>query len=147
MKVNALFGISIGLMLFSCTNKLSKNAENTASNNDTALIGGDKDAHNCIGSAGYTWSVILKKCVRLWETGLPLKPILKNKDAEFTATIIFSDDKEEAELFIKDEKESIILKAQSTSKPKTYQAHQYQLIQNTNGWRLLHQQKEIYRNF
>jgi hypothetical protein len=31
----------------------------------TPVLGGDKDAHGCIGSAGYTYSQIRKDCVRL----------------------------------------------------------------------------------
>lgn len=30
-------------------------------------VGGDKDAHGCIGSAGYTWCDEKKKCLRQWE--------------------------------------------------------------------------------
>jgi len=31
------------------------------------LVGGDRDAHGCIGSAGYQWCEKLGKCVRPWE--------------------------------------------------------------------------------
>jgi hypothetical protein len=31
------------------------------------LVGADRDAHGCIGSAGYTWSETLQQCVRPWE--------------------------------------------------------------------------------
>jgi len=31
------------------------------------LVGGDKDAHGCIGSAGYTWCEVRKECIRPWE--------------------------------------------------------------------------------
>lgn len=31
------------------------------------MVGGDRDAHGCIGSAGYNWSVPLGKCIRSWE--------------------------------------------------------------------------------
>jgi len=31
------------------------------------LIGGDKDEHGCIGSAGYSWCEIKQKCLRVWE--------------------------------------------------------------------------------
>jgi hypothetical protein len=31
------------------------------------LLGGDKDKHGCIGSAGYTWCEAKKKCLRVWE--------------------------------------------------------------------------------
>lgn len=31
------------------------------------IIGGDKDEHGCIGSAGYTWCEPKQKCLREWE--------------------------------------------------------------------------------
>ncbi|MFA5987382.1 MAG: hypothetical protein WC797_01890 [Candidatus Paceibacterota bacterium] len=31
------------------------------------LVGGDRDTHGCIGSAGYTWCEPLDKCLRIWE--------------------------------------------------------------------------------
>lgn len=31
------------------------------------MVGGDKDAHGCIGSAGYSYSETLGKCIRPWE--------------------------------------------------------------------------------
>ncbi|OGG50363.1 hypothetical protein A3C18_00650 [Candidatus Kaiserbacteria bacterium RIFCSPHIGHO2_02_FULL_54_11b] len=32
------------------------------------LIGGDRDEHGCIGSAGYQWCEARKECIRAWET-------------------------------------------------------------------------------
>jgi len=31
------------------------------------LVGADRDAHGCIGSAGYSWSEELGQCIRPWE--------------------------------------------------------------------------------
>ncbi len=31
------------------------------------LVGGDRDAHGCIGSAGYSWCAREGRCVRPWE--------------------------------------------------------------------------------
>lgn len=31
------------------------------------VVGGDKDEHGCIGSAGYTWCEVKNKCLRVWE--------------------------------------------------------------------------------
>ncbi len=31
------------------------------------LIGGDRDEHGCIGSAGYVWCEVKQKCLRPWE--------------------------------------------------------------------------------
>jgi hypothetical protein len=35
--------------------------------NAQPVVGGDKDAHGCIGSAGYTWCEAKQKCLRSWE--------------------------------------------------------------------------------
>jgi Kazal-type serine protease inhibitor domain len=31
------------------------------------IVGGDKDAHGCIGSAGYVWDTGAQQCLRPWE--------------------------------------------------------------------------------
>lgn len=31
------------------------------------MLGGDRDAHGCIGSAGYSWCEVKNKCLRVWE--------------------------------------------------------------------------------
>jgi len=31
------------------------------------IVGGDKDVHGCIGSAGYSWCEAKQKCLRIWE--------------------------------------------------------------------------------
>lgn len=33
----------------------------------TPIVGGDKDIHGCIGSAGYSWCAVKNKCLRVWE--------------------------------------------------------------------------------
>jgi len=33
----------------------------------TPIMGGDRDAHGCIGSAGYSWCEQKQKCLRVWE--------------------------------------------------------------------------------
>ncbi|MCX6804048.1 MAG: DUF333 domain-containing protein [Candidatus Diapherotrites archaeon] len=37
------------------------------SDGNNALVGGDRDSHGCIGSAGYTWCEAKQKCLRIWE--------------------------------------------------------------------------------
>jgi hypothetical protein len=43
--------------------KLAKASVSTT----TPIIGGDKDSHGCIGSAGYSWCEVKNKCLRVWE--------------------------------------------------------------------------------
>ena len=35
------------------------------------LVGGDRDAHGCIPSAGYSWCASTNSCIRAWETECP----------------------------------------------------------------------------
>lgn len=39
------------------------------SNEQADLVGGDKDEHGCISSAGYSWCESGQKCLRPWEEG------------------------------------------------------------------------------
>ncbi len=61
------------VLLAGCTqpaqpaDNLTENVSNDSSN-DSALVGGDKDEHGCIGSAGYTWCELRNECLREWET-------------------------------------------------------------------------------
>ena len=40
---------------------------NLPTNSVEPVVGGDKDEHGCIGSAGYSWCRPLDKCIRIWE--------------------------------------------------------------------------------
>lgn len=35
------------------------------------MMGNDRDPHGFIGSAGYTWSLVKNKCIRIFEEGTP----------------------------------------------------------------------------
>ena len=41
-------------------------AENDSENK---IIGGQRDEHNCLPAAGYSWNETEQKCVREWEKG------------------------------------------------------------------------------
>ena len=70
--------------------------------------GADKDAHGCIASAGYTYSQLKKECIRTFEQKIQLKEIVTK--GNYTATVLFNKNQSKAEIFLKDEKTSIILK-------------------------------------
>lgn len=42
------------------------------------IVGGDKDANGCIGSAGYSWCEEKQKCLRVWEEDCNSSQIPKN---------------------------------------------------------------------
>jgi hypothetical protein len=39
------------------------------------VVGGDRDSHGCILSAGYTWCEVKNKCLRSWEEGCEVKSV------------------------------------------------------------------------
>jgi membrane-bound inhibitor of C-type lysozyme len=66
--------------------------------NKGALVGGDKDAHGCLGSAGYSWCGARGACIRPWEeycTATAGKTVTFACDASksITATFYIGDDK------------------------------------------------------
>ena len=63
---NDLKTISI-LMLALMTLSACANSQPTAKQQVPKIVGGDRDAHGCIGSAGYVWCEREKTCVRAWE--------------------------------------------------------------------------------
>jgi hypothetical protein len=47
--------------------KKSEVPPTSVTTNPNNLVGGDKDVHGCIGSAGYSWCEVKNKCLRTWE--------------------------------------------------------------------------------
>ncbi|MDD5289915.1 MAG: hypothetical protein PHT40_01780 [Patescibacteria group bacterium] len=57
-----LFVLIVGLVLTACGKVIINN-----STGNNQIIGGDKDEHGCLGSAGYSWCALKNKCLRIWE--------------------------------------------------------------------------------
>ena len=49
------------------------------------IVGGDRDKHGCIGSAGYQWSEVQQDCIRVFEKGIRMKAV----DGSQSAFIVF----------------------------------------------------------
>ncbi len=45
----------------------AKSASSSSLLPNTPLVGGDRDAHGCIGSAGYSWCERTQQCERPWK--------------------------------------------------------------------------------
>lgn len=64
MKKNFSFALVAATALFAIT----ASAQATAMPNpQPPMVGGDRDAHGCIGSAGYSWNDAKQQCTRPWE--------------------------------------------------------------------------------
>jgi len=48
------------------------------------LVGGDRDSHGCIGSAGYSWCQAKDKCLRVWEEACETVDSSKNLPQGYT---------------------------------------------------------------
>ena len=48
-------------------NNDSNSNDDDFDSNEDILVGGDRDSHGCIPSAGYSWCEGLQKCIRSWE--------------------------------------------------------------------------------
>lgn len=62
------FILVMGFVLAACGQVDDNNENNNQINeNENIVVGGDKDEHGCIGSAGYSWCALKNKCLRIWE--------------------------------------------------------------------------------
>ncbi len=100
MKKTILY-ISLIFFFTSCANN-----KNTSSAPKT---GNDRDAHNCISSAGYTWSELKNDCVRSWEVGVQFDPSANRSDKTSIASVLFL--KGKAEVFASELKKPVVLTA------------------------------------
>jgi hypothetical protein len=93
---------------------------------DTSAIN-DKDEHGCLASAGYVWSKINKECVKAF-TGVPLNPSSNpdSEDESESAYVLFSEDGNQAEVFLPNDTNSIVLVRSNEGKPWVFQ--DWQLI-------------------
>ena len=76
-------------------------------------VGADRDVHGCIASAGYTYSVVRQACVRVWEDGVALTPVVSLGDPVLAAYVIRSANWQHAEVFLPNQTDSIVLNLQT----------------------------------
>ncbi len=87
-------------MLSSCGGLETKSDSKTIDSTVTVKVAGaDKDVHGCIGSAGYTWSVVKDCCIRPFEAGTKFINYGSNTDSTLAAYVVISTDKKKAEVF------------------------------------------------
>jgi len=83
----------------------------------TPVLGGDRDVHGCIGSAGYTYSQLKNDCIQTFRQKIKLKEVNSDKSYTSMTAIIFSKDMKKAEVFIPDgAAKSIILNKEGKGK-------------------------------
>lgn len=83
----------------------------------TPVLGGDRDVHGCIGSAGYTYSQLKNDCIKTFSQKIKLKEVNSDKSYTSMTAIIFNKSMTKAEVFIPDgAAKSIILDKQGKEK-------------------------------
>ncbi|GAB2536307.1 hypothetical protein [Spirosoma aerophilum] len=71
-----------------------------ASGQTGLTVGNDKDSHGCIGSAGYTFSVLKNDCIRVFEQKVQLKEMHPTGSYTSMAAVVFSKNNKKAEVFM-----------------------------------------------
>lgn len=92
-------------------------------------VGGDSDAHGCKASAGYTWSQVQEKCLRLFESGKRLDFMAAGAQAEGPAAyVVFDKAESRAEVFLPGEKTALILESRGVEGEQVWEAGEYRLL-------------------
>ena len=106
-------------------------------------IGGDKDAHGCLTAAGYTWSVIKKQCIRVFELSIKLDEVDPQGSSSTITGVVISKDKKKAEIFMAGESGSLLL----VKNGKVWKKGAYTLVKNSDqSYSLLKNKKVIFKN-
>ncbi|WP_293879251.1 MULTISPECIES: hypothetical protein [unclassified Sphingobacterium] len=107
--------IVAGLVTLAACNNAQRDNETTHSATDsvkgeTPSIGGSKDEHGCLVSAGQTWSEIKQGCIQVFTIGFRLNPVdVEKGKAVISAFVVLSEDKSKAELFLPEASKNNIL--------------------------------------
>lgn len=109
------------------------------------IVGSDMDAHGCKASAGYTFSKVKNNCVRLFEEPVQLKELNPKESYTSNCTIIFSKDQRKAEVFIPNEKTSVILLRSGKSGSYCWKKGVYALYKK-NGYSLNKSANTIFKS-
>nr|WP_294777717.1 hypothetical protein [uncultured Flavobacterium sp.] len=114
------------IILFSCKLTDQKNTDSEDENlplaaKDSSVVN-DKDEHGCLATAGYIWSKMNKECVKGY-TGIQLNPADKpeNEDETLSAYVLFSEDLNQAEVFLPNETNSVVLTRLAEGKPWVFE--------------------------
>lgn len=92
------------------------------------LVGGGQDAHGCKGSAGYSWSQVREKCLRIFEDGILLNPVGGNAEGSLVAYLLFDQAQARAEIFLPGGKGSLVLLRQGEEGSHSWEAGALKLL-------------------
>ena len=114
--------------LFSC-DYILKNPPKDTTEMDSIVknqVNDDKNENGCDLKAGYKWSNMTKKCVRVFEEGYRLTSIERDSLARRKNAFFFVDeDSLIAEVFLPDSKESIVFKRENEDQNFKFQNFEF----------------------
>lgn len=104
-------------------------------------VGNDRDEHGCIKSAGYTWSNLKYRCIRLFEDGIKLIPAGPNAHQDditgliLNSYLIFSNDQMHAELYQPNQSQPVLFhKTSSDSDESVWISETYEIKLQNNRY-------------
>ena len=112
---------------------------------DSALVGGERDAHGCITSAGYTYSQLRRQCLRPWEEGIGLSAATtQGVPLASGAYVLLSDDGTQAELFWA-LGPAMLLPRSFTPQGPYWQKDGVRLERQPQGWKLYKEERLLFQ--
>lgn len=136
-----VFLTMVALIAISC-NTSSKKTETTEAAVEQEAIGGAKDEHGCLASAGETWSELKQTCLQIFNVGIRLNPIeVKENEAVISAFVLFSEDNNKAELFLPSENQPNVILEKTQENIYVNDAYTY----NSQTGTLSIDGKEVYK--
>jgi len=118
MKKIVLF-VGIIFTFFACRDLGGSSNMSIEKDSLGTVAGPDKDDKGCVTSAGYKWSVLKNTCIRPFEVGVRLNPVaeIKAGDPVVSAFVVLEEEGNRAELYIPNEKSSILMERKSEKEP------------------------------
>lgn len=133
MRTTVIILMSL-FVLTACNNSKknpSKKDNQQSKTEESTSVGGEKDKHGCLTSAGETWSQLEQDCVQIFKVGKRLNPVkTKEGEAVISAFVLFNGDKSEVELFLPNTESNLILKAVDK---ETYENGKYKFDTNDSS--------------
>lgn len=106
-------------------------------NEPAPKIGADKDVHGCIASAGYTYSVVRGGCIRVWEAGTALIPVVPMGDPVLNAYAVQSENGSQVEVFLPGIEQGVLLSRDENVDLPMWQGQGWTLTYDPDqGWKL-----------
>ncbi|MGF7217216.1 hypothetical protein GGR92_003389 [Spirosoma lacussanchae] len=95
--MKSTLSVALLCLLMACADKKPGSQEAA----ETQIVGNDADPNGCKGSAGYTWSAVKNRCIRVFEEGTPFKNYEATApgEAEIATYVVLSNDQSKAEIF------------------------------------------------